>query len=71
MSDPHNVQCCRFAEPTLFVAHPYWTEAEACPWSCQADGYPRPVEDTGICRVCGRWQPRSAPATQPTADGDR
>jgi hypothetical protein len=58
MGVPHSVQHCRWAEPTLYVVHPYWTAAEEFPWSCNADGAPRPVEDTGICRVCGRWRPR-------------
>jgi hypothetical protein len=65
MADAHDVQHCRWAEPTLFVAHPYWTEAENCPWSCLADGAPRPVEDTGICRICGRWVSRDPRAVKP------
>jgi hypothetical protein len=56
MADVRTVQCCRWAEPTLFVAHPYWTDAEDYPWSCLADGLPRPVQDTEVCSVCGRWQ---------------
>lgn len=65
MPDPHSVQYCRWAEPTLFVVHPYWTAAEDCPWSCHADGVPRPVEDTGICRICGRWLPKDEPGREP------
>jgi hypothetical protein len=61
MADPRDVQHCRWAEQTLFVVHPYWTAAEDYPWCCQADGIPRPVEDTGICRICGRWQSKQIP----------
>lgn len=57
MINLRTVQYCRWAEPTLFVVHPYWTDAEAFPWSCHADGRPRPVEDTEKCGVCVRWQP--------------
>jgi hypothetical protein len=61
MADPRTVQYCRWAEPTLFVVHPYWTAAEEFPWSCHADGCPRPVEDTEKCCACGRWQPKRIP----------
>jgi hypothetical protein len=59
MTDPHNVQHCRWAEPTLFQENPLWTAAEEYPWTCKADGEPKPVEDTGRCATCGRWAPRS------------
>jgi hypothetical protein len=58
MTEPRNVQRCRWAEPTLFQDSPIWTEAEAYPWSCKADGDPRIVEDTMVCSSCGRWAPR-------------
>jgi hypothetical protein len=58
MADSRSVQHCRWAEATLFVVHPYWTAAEDYPWSCHADGFPRPVEDTGVCRICGRYLPK-------------
>jgi hypothetical protein len=58
MSDPRNVQGCRWAEPTIFQENPLWTAAEDYPWSCKADGDPRVVEDTGRCETCGRWAPR-------------
>ena len=58
MSEPHNVQRCRWAEPTLFQKNPLWTAADEYPWSCRADGEPRPVEDTTVCATCGRWASR-------------
>ena len=57
MSKPRDVQRCRWAEPTLFLANPLWTAAEEYPWSCHADGVPHPVEDTAGCSVCSRWVP--------------
>lgn len=61
MTEPRNVQRCRWAEPTLFQETSIWTEAEAYPWSCKADGDPRVVEDTSVCATCGRWAPRPGP----------
>jgi hypothetical protein len=58
MSRPQTVQRCRWAEPTLFQKPPLWTAAEEYPWSCNADGEPRPVADTLICLTCGRWAAR-------------
>lgn len=55
MADPRHVQHCRWAQPTLFVAGPLWTAAEEYPWSCDADGEPRLIEDTRVCQACGRW----------------
>jgi hypothetical protein len=62
MSEPHTVQRCRWAEPTLFQKAPYWIAAEDYPWSCQADGTPRPVADTLVCLTCGRWAARDPQA---------
>lgn len=59
MSEHRTVAQCRWAESTLFLAHPYWTDADAYPWSCSADGDPAVVEDTGRCATCGRWAPRA------------
>jgi hypothetical protein len=64
MADPRSVQRCRWAEPTLFVDEPLWTEAEAFPWTCRADGDPHVVEDTTYCATCGRWVPRDAVCVQ-------
>jgi hypothetical protein len=55
MAEPRHVQCCQWAEPTLFLANPFWTAAEDYPWSCHADGVPHPVEDTAACGACSRW----------------
>lgn len=60
MADPRTVQRCRWAEPTLLLEHPSWTEAEDFPWSCCADGDPQVVADTERCETCGRWVPRNA-----------
>lgn len=60
MTDPRTVQRCRFAEPTLLAPEPIWTEAEAYPWTCRAEGPPHLVEDTARCATCGRWMPRDA-----------
>jgi hypothetical protein len=60
MSDPRQALRCRWAEPTLFLANPLWTAAEDYPWSCQADGLARPIEDTASCGVCTRWAARAA-----------
>jgi hypothetical protein len=55
MAGLRSVQRCLWAEPTLFLANPFWMAAEQYPWSCHADGIPRPVEDTAACDACGRW----------------
>jgi hypothetical protein len=55
------VQRCRWAAPTLFLAHPLWIAAEEYPWSCRADGVPHPVEDTTACCVCDRWTRQDRP----------
>jgi hypothetical protein len=64
MADPRTVQRCRWAEPTLFVDEPIWTEAEQYPWTCRAEGPPHVVEDTTLCATCGRWVPRDAACDQ-------
>jgi hypothetical protein len=59
MSDPHTVQRCRWAEPTLFQKNPLWTAADEYPWTCLSSGEPKPVEDTTVCATCGRWASRT------------
>jgi hypothetical protein len=72
MAEPRRVQRCQFAEPTLFLANPFWTAAEDYPWSCHADGVPRPVEDTAECSGCSRWVSRDPRmAEQPGPFGRR
>lgn len=61
LPDPHTIQRCRWAEPTLFLANPLWMAAEEYPWSCRRDGLPKPVDDTDACQKCGRWETRNAP----------
>jgi hypothetical protein len=58
MAEPRKVQRCQWAEPTLFLANPFWTAADEYPWSCHADGVPRPVADTAACGTCSRWASR-------------
>lgn len=60
MTERHTVQHCRWAEATLHLDDPLWTEAEAYPWSCRADGDPQTVQDVELCATCGRWVPRDA-----------
>jgi len=63
MAESRRVQHCRWAQPTLFVAGPLWAAAEEYPWSCDADGEPRLIQDTAACRACGRWAPNPAKKT--------
>jgi hypothetical protein len=60
MEEPRRVQHCRWAQPTLFLAGPLWAHAEDYPWSCDADGRPRLIEDTRVCRSCDRWTSAAA-----------
>ena len=55
MAETRRIQHCRWAQPTLFLAGPLWAAAEDYPWSCNADGEPRLVEDPQVCGVCRRW----------------
>lgn len=50
---------CRWATPTVFLAAPYWIEAESAPWACLRDTIPRVLGTTDQCAVCPRWEPRS------------
>jgi hypothetical protein len=59
MTERRTVAQCRWAESTLFQAHPFWTNADEYPWSCLAEGDPAVVEDTERCATCGRWAPRA------------
>jgi hypothetical protein len=59
MTERRTIAQCRWAESTLFLEHPYWTDADDYPWSCVADGDPAVVEDTTRCATCGRWSPRT------------
>lgn len=58
MPEVHTVQRCRWAQPTLFAAHPFWTEAEDHTWTCRRDGVPRIIEDPSVCATCPRWESR-------------
>ena len=59
MIERRTIAQCRWAESTLFLAHPLWTDAAEYPWSCTADGDPAVVEDTARCATCGRWASRT------------
>ena len=50
---------CRWATPTVFLAAPYWIEAESAPWACVRDTVPRVLGTTDQCAICPRWEPRS------------
>lgn len=65
MADRHSIQACHWSEQTLFLAWPYWLEAERNPWSCRADGDPRLVEETERCETCGRWVRRGTAVCRP------
>ena len=67
MAESRRVQHCRWAQPTLFLTGPLWAAAEDYPWSCDADGGPRLIQDTRACRACSRWT--STPATEPNSRG--
>jgi hypothetical protein len=58
MKIDRNVQQCRWAEATLFLAAPQWLDAWDYPWSCRSSGAFRPIPDTRVCRTCERWQAR-------------
>jgi hypothetical protein len=57
MTNPVIGPRCRWAEPTLFMASPFWFAAEEYPWSCHRDAVPRPIADTAACRECERFAP--------------
>ena len=58
MIDPHTIQGCRWAEPTLFQDTPLWIASERFPWTCHVDGRPERVDDATLCRTCLLWTPR-------------
>lgn len=62
MTERQTVQHCRWAEATLLLDDPLWTEAEAYPWSCRVDGDPQTLPEVELCATCGRWVPRDAAA---------
>jgi hypothetical protein len=58
MTVERNVQQCRYAEATLFLAAPMWLDAWQFPWSCRSTGTSKPIADTRVCSECDRWVPR-------------
>ncbi len=47
---------CLWATPTIFLAAPFWFDAETRPWTCLRDGDPRALSTTDRCLECPRWQ---------------
>jgi hypothetical protein len=46
--------------PTLFLAAPHWTDAEAFPWTCMRGEEARPLLTTEECAACARFEPARA-----------
>jgi hypothetical protein len=57
-TEQHDIQHCRWSGQTMFLADPFWLAATEFPWTCFRDGEPRPIDDTRVCRICNRWEPR-------------
>jgi hypothetical protein len=53
---PHSASNCRWAVPTLYLAPPIWLAAWDTPWVCLRNSTPRPLETTGLCATCPRWE---------------
>ena len=56
----HGAANCEWAAPALWLAAPFWFDAERTPWACLRDGAPRLLDTTESCATCVRWQPRFA-----------
>lgn len=59
MWHPHGASTCRWAQPTIFLAHPIWLDACDKPWTCLHDDVPRPLDSTDVCATCSRWESRA------------
>jgi hypothetical protein len=55
--DGRHASTCRWATPTLFLAPPFWFEADNAPWTCVRDVTPHVLDTTEPCAICGRWEP--------------
>ena len=60
MSVTYSAVTCRWASPTIYLAAPYWFEAERRPWTCLHGTCPRVLETTDSCATCAYWEPRSS-----------
>lgn len=66
--EPHGASTCRWAEATVFLAAPFWLDAEHRPWACLRDAMPRVLDTTEVCVRCSRWEPRRAHQRSEAAD---
>ena len=66
--EPHGASTCRWAEATVFLAAPFWFDAEQRPWACIRHAAPRVLETTEVCALCSRWEPRPAHQRSEPAD---
>ena len=71
MSEIRSAAGCRWATPTLFLAAPYWFEAEDSPWACVRDAAPRVLTTTDACASCPRWEPRPTAAPADSLEQER
>jgi hypothetical protein len=62
----HHASNCRWATPTLFLADPYWWDAEGCPWACVRERVPRVLENTEVCTDCPHWEAHPKTTTDGT-----
>ncbi len=53
---------CRWARPTLQQPFPDWLAASDCPWTCEREETPMPLDTTEICVDCPNWQKAEPPA---------
>lgn len=58
MDQPHRVQSCQWAEPSLFLQFPHWLASEDCPWSCLRSLPPRALDTAAACATCPFWKAR-------------
>jgi hypothetical protein len=56
--DRQSAVTCRWAQPTLFLGPPLWLDAQDTPWTCVRDTTPQPLDSTGVCADCRRWEAR-------------
>jgi len=56
METMHRPQNCRWAMPTLLLAHPFWCDAWEYPWACVAQPTPRPLRTAEECARCPLWE---------------
>jgi len=60
MTPTRTASTCRWAVPTLFLAPPYWFDAEVRSWTCLRHAVPQALDSTVACATCPHWEPRSA-----------